>query len=79
MKAVVIVMPRADVLDPQGKAIAKALEHLGFSCLREVRAGKVIELELAVSGPDSARMEATAMAEKLLANTLIETYRIEIA
>ena len=79
MKAKVVVMPKAGVLDPQGKAIGHALAGLGFAGVGEVRAGKVIELELAETDPAKARAEAEAMARKLLANTVIESFRVEIA
>lgn len=76
MKAYVHVMLKDGVLDPQGKAIGHALNGLGFDEVGDVRAGKVIELEVK-DGTDKARIEA--MCEKLLANTVIENYRIEIA
>ncbi len=79
MKARVYVMPKAGVLDPQGKAIGHALESLGFSGVGEVRAGKVIELELTETDPAKARQAAEEMARKLLANTVIESFRVEIA
>ncbi len=79
MKAVVTVMLKEGVLDPQGKAIGHALNNLGFPQVGEVRAGKVIELELAESDPAAARAAAEAMAQKLLANTVIESFRVEIA
>jgi phosphoribosylformylglycinamidine synthase len=72
-------MPKAGVLDPQGKAIGHALEGLGFAGIGEVRAGKVIELELAETDPAKARALAEDMARKLLANTVIESFRVEIA
>ena len=78
-KAKVFVMPKAGVLDPQGKAIAHALGTLGFEGVGEVRTGKVIELELAETDPDAARAAAEAMARKLLANTVIESFRVELA
>ena len=78
MKAVVTVMPKDGVLDPQGKAIARALASLGFSGVGEVRAGKVIELELAESEPARARAEAEEMARKLLANPVIERFEVEL-
>ena len=78
MKAVVTVMPKAGVLDPQGKAIARALASLGFAGVGEVRAGKVIELELAETEPARARAEAEEMAHKLLANPVIERFEIEL-
>ncbi len=79
MKAVVTVMLKPGVLDPQGRAIAQALDGLGFSGVGEVRAGKVIELELAETDPAQARAAAEAMARKLLANTVIESFRVELA
>jgi phosphoribosylformylglycinamidine synthase PurS subunit len=79
MKAVVTVMLKSGVLDPQGKAIGQALAGLGFSGVGEVRAGKVIELELAETDPEAARAAAEDMARKLLANTVIESFKVEIA
>ena len=79
MKAVVTVMLKDGVLDPQGRAIGQALGTLGFAGVGEVRAGKVIELELAETDPSQARATAEAMAHKLLANTVIESYRVEVA
>ena len=79
MKATVTVMLKPGVLDPQGKAIGHALHTLGFGAVGEVRAGKVIELELAETDPAAARACAEEMARRLLANTVIESYRVEIA
>lgn len=78
MKARVHVTLKSGVLDPQGKAIAHALESLGFSGVEDVRQGKLIELELAERDPADARAAVEAMCEKLLANTVIETYAIDI-
>ena len=78
MKAIVTVMLKPGVLDPQGRAIGHALETLGFSGVGEVRAGKVIELDLAETDPGQAKAAAEAMAAKLLANTVIESYRVEV-
>ena len=78
MKALVYVMPKAGVLDPQGKAIGQALAGLGFAGVADVRAGKVIELDLTETDPEAARQAAEAMARKLLANTVIESFRVEI-
>ncbi len=78
MKAVVTVMLKAGVLDPQGRAIGHALDNLGFAGVGEVRAGKVIELELAETDPALARQAAEDMARRLLANTVIESYRVEV-
>lgn len=79
LKARVFVMPKNGVLDPQGKAIGHALGTLGFEGIGEVRTGKVIELELAETDPEAAKAAAEAMARKLLANTVIESFRVEIA
>jgi phosphoribosylformylglycinamidine synthase len=79
VKARVTVMPKAGVLDPQGKAIGHALEGLGFTGVKEVRAGKVIELDLAETDPAKAKAAAEDMARRLLANTVIESFRVEIA
>ena len=78
MKARVHVSLKPGVLDPQGKAIGHALASLGFAGVNDVRQGKVIELDLAET--DKARAEATvkSMCDKLLANTVIENYAIEI-
>ena len=78
MKAVVTVMLKAGVLDPQGKAIGQALHGLGFSGVGDVRAGKVIELELAENDPSLARSQAEDMARRLLANTVIESFRVDV-
>ena len=79
MKAIVTVMLKNGVLDPQGKAIGQALGGLGFTGVGEVRAGKVIELELAETDPAKARAAAEDMARKLLANTVIESFKVEVA
>jgi len=79
LKAIVTVMLKPGVLDPQGKAIGHALHSLGFAGVGEVRAGKVIELELAEQDPVRALASAEEMARKLLANTVIEGFHVEIA
>ena len=76
MKARVYVTLKNGVLDPQGKAIHHALEGLGFEGVNDVRAGKLIELDLAEDVADS---DIEAMCRKLLANTVIENFRIERA
>jgi phosphoribosylformylglycinamidine synthase len=78
MKARVHVTLKSGVLDPQGKAIGHALASLGFTGVGEVRQGKVIELDLAETDAARARETVKAMCEKLLANTVIENYAIEI-
>jgi phosphoribosylformylglycinamidine synthase len=79
MKARVHVMLKDGVLDPQGEAVRHALGHLGFGGVEAVRQGKVIELDLAATDKAAAEKEVAAMCEKLLANTVIEKYTIEIA
>ena len=74
MKARVFVTLKPGVLDPQGKAIHNALDGLGFSGVNDVRAGKLIELDLADETSDE---DIEAMCRKLLANTVIENFRIE--
>ena len=78
MKATVTVMLKHGVLDPQGKAIGHALQTLGFEGVGEVRAGKVIELELTETDPGKAQAAAEEMACKLLANTVIESFRVAV-
>ena len=78
MKARVTVMPKSGVLDPEGRAIAHALGSLGFAGVEDVRAGKVIEVTLAESDPAKARAAAEEMARKLLANSVIESFRVEL-
>ena len=74
MKARVTVMLKAGVLDPQGEAVRHALGALGFEGVSGVRQGKVIELDLAEGTTEA---EVTEMCEKLLANTVMESYRVE--
>ncbi|WP_439139243.1 phosphoribosylformylglycinamidine synthase subunit PurS [Roseicyclus sp.] len=75
MKATVTVMLKSGVLDPQGEAVKAALGSLGFDGVAGVRQGKVIELDLAAGATEA---DVTAMCEKLLANTVIESYRVEM-
>jgi phosphoribosylformylglycinamidine synthase len=76
MKARVHVMLKNGVLDPQGDAVRHALGAMGFAGVNGVRQGKVIELDLAEGTTEA---DVTAMCEKLLANTVIESYSVEIA
>ncbi|MGE5537845.1 MAG: phosphoribosylformylglycinamidine synthase subunit PurS [Gemmatimonas sp.] len=78
MKARVHVTLKNGVLDPQGKAIGHALGSLGFSGVGEVRQGKFIEIELAETDAGKAKAQVRDMCEKLLANTVIEDYRIDV-
>lgn len=74
----VTVFPRPEILDPQGKAIASALERVGFDQVSEVRAGKSFDLTLRDASDDEARAAAEQMADKLLANTVVEDFSVEI-
>jgi len=78
LKAKVHVTLKQGVLDPQGKAVAHALAALGFKGVEGVRQGKVIEIALAETDEKKARSQVEKMCETLLANTVIEDYRVEI-
>ena len=78
LKAKVHVTLKDGVLDPQGKAVQHALGSLGFGGVKGVRQGKYIEIELTEKNPAKAKAEVEAMCRKLLANTVIENYAIEI-
>ena len=79
MKARVVVTLKTGVLDPQGQAIEGSLSSLSFSGVANVRQGKVFDVVLDGTDEDVARSELTSMCEKLLANTVIENYAIEIS
>lgn len=78
MRARVFVGLRAGVLDTQGKAVANALRELGFRDVAGARVGKIIELDLLSTDRAAAHAEVKSMCEQLLANTVIETFEIEI-
>lgn len=78
MRARIKVVLKDGVLDPQGKAIEGALASLGFDGVDDVRQGKYIEIDLTETDPAAARARVTDMCEKLLANTVIEQYEIEL-
>lgn len=78
MKANVVVLPKANVLDPQGVAVKNAVHHLGLEAVKSVRVGKFLEIE--IDGPANDSMEAKLheIAHDLLSNPVIEDYRLEI-
>ena len=78
MKAKVHVTLKNGVLDPQGKAIQHTLSSLGFDGVNDVRQGKFLELDINETDADAAKAALTEMCEKLLANTVIENYDIEL-
>ena len=77
MKATVLVRPKAGILDPQGEAVERALEHLGFT-VSGARIGKVVDLDVEAADETAARAQVERMCEQLLANPLIESYEIEL-
>ena len=78
MRVRVLVTPREGVLDPEGRAVHRALGDLGYDAVADVRTGRVILLELATTDREVARAQTVEMCEKLLANPVIEDYAIEI-
>jgi phosphoribosylformylglycinamidine synthase subunit PurS len=77
LRATVLVRPKAGILDPQGEAVERALEHLGFA-VTGTRVGKVVDLEVKADDEAAARAEVEKMCVQLLANPLIESYEIEL-
>ena len=78
MKARVFVFYKDDVFDPQGNTIASSLRQIGFAKVKDVRVGKVIDVDLEISSRDQAKNELQKMCERLLANPVIESYRYEL-
>jgi phosphoribosylformylglycinamidine synthase PurS subunit len=78
VKARVFVTLKPSVFDPQGQTIADALHSLGYGSIGDVRQGKYFELELKSSSAEQARSLASEVADKLLANPVIESYRVEV-
>ena len=78
MKARVFVTLKPSVFDPQGHTIADALHSMGYDAVRDVRQGKYFELDLSATSRESARTLAAELADKLLANPVIESYRVEV-
>jgi phosphoribosylformylglycinamidine synthase subunit PurS len=79
MRARVFVTLKASVFDPQGKTIADALHSLGYAGVDDVRQGKYFELDVDATSPEQAHTLASEVAHKLLANPVIESYRVEVA
>jgi phosphoribosylformylglycinamidine synthase PurS subunit len=79
MKARITVMPKKAVLDPQGKTVQNALEHMGYSGISAVHVGKYIEIDLSVADKEAARRWLEEACHKLLSNPVIEDYKLEIA
>ncbi len=79
MKAKIHVTLKNGVLDVQGKAVAAGLAGLGFAGVGDVRVGRYVEVEMAAKSKAEAEAQAKQMCDKLLANTVIENYRVEIA
>jgi phosphoribosylformylglycinamidine synthase subunit PurS len=77
MRATVLVRPKQGILDPQGQAVESSLRQLGFS-VADARVGRVIDLEVEAESPAAARAEVERMCERLLANSLIESYEIDV-
>jgi phosphoribosylformylglycinamidine synthase len=78
MRARVFVTLKPSVFDPQGKTIADALQSLGYAGVADVRQGKYFELDLATSEPGQAKQLASEVADRVLANPVIESYRVEV-
>ncbi len=78
MKAKIIITPKKAVLDPQGKTVQNALEHMGYKGVGAVHVGKYIEVELAGSDKESAGKQIDEACHKILSNPVIEDYKFEI-
>jgi phosphoribosylformylglycinamidine synthase len=76
VKARIVVFPRREILDPQGKAIRGALERLGFEGVADVRAGKSFDIEFAAADDAQARQRLRSMCERLLVNPVVEDFEI---
>ena len=78
MKAKVYVTLKPSILDPQGKTIAQALHTMGYDAISDVRQGKFFELDVEAASPDEARATVAEVAERVLANPVIESFRVEV-
>ncbi len=77
-QAEVIITPREGVLDTQGKAVEKTLTHLGYKGLNEVRVGRIVRIDLEAADTEAAKKSVESMCQDLLANDLIETFKISV-
>lgn len=78
MKARILVTPKKTVLDPQGKAVQTAIQHLGMQCVTQARVGKYIELEIAGENIELTRQKLEGICKDLLSNPVIEDYHLEL-
>jgi phosphoribosylformylglycinamidine synthase subunit PurS len=78
MKASIIITPKKAVLDPQGKTVEGALEHMGYTGVKDVRVGKYLEVELTGLDAATARQQLDEACQRFLSNPVIEDYRLEI-
>ena len=78
MKAKIIITPKKAVLDPQGKTVQNALEHMGYQGINAVHVGKYLEIELDGADKETARRQLDAACHKFLSNPVIEDYRLEV-
>ena len=79
MKAKIVIMPKKAVLDPQGKTVANALDHLGYRGIGAVHVGKYLEIELQGGDKESWRIQIDDACRKILSNPVIEDYRFELS
>lgn len=78
MKAKIIITPKKAVLDPQGKTVQSALEHMGYNGIQDVRVGKYLEIELGAIDKETARRQLDEACHRFLSNPVIEDYKLEI-
>ncbi len=78
MKATIIITPKKAVLDPQGKTVQRALEHMGYSGIGAVHVGKYLEVELSGADKETARRQMEEACHRLLSNPVIEDYQLKI-
>lgn len=78
MKAKIVITPKKAVLDPQGKTVQNALEHMGYQGIGAVHVGKYLEIEVAGMDKDTARQRLSEACHRFLSNPVIEDYRLEI-